>query len=60
VKTVKNNRGQAAREGREAVLSSRLSHWSLYLAEAPPASATFMDEVADLPVQERNVHPRKR
>lgn len=57
-KTVKNNPSHAAREGRDAFLPSGVSGWSLYLAEAPPTSATFMDEVADLPVQERRVHKR--
>jgi antitoxin VapB len=64
-----NNRSQAVRlpkdfqfntqevfirkEGSEVVLSPRPSDWSLYLAEAPVASATFMEDVEDLPVQER-------
>jgi hypothetical protein len=59
-KTVKNNPSQAAREGGDVVLPSRLSGWSLYLAEAPPASATLMEEVSHLPVQERTVHKPKR
>ncbi len=66
-----NNRSQAVRlpkefqfrtqevfirkEGSEVILSSRPFDWSSYLAEAPVASATFMDEVEDLPVQERDV-----
>ena len=41
------------REGSDVVLSPRPSDWSSYFAEAPLASATFMDEVEDLPVQER-------
>ncbi len=64
-----NNRSQAVRlpkdfqfnteevfirkEGNELVLSPRPVDWSLYLAEAPVASATFMEDVEDLPVQER-------
>ena len=64
-----NNRSQAVRlpkefqfrtqevfirkEGSEVVLSSRPFEWTSYLAEAPVASATFMEEVEDLPVQER-------
>src|SRR5579862_707220 len=64
-----NNRSQAVRlpkdfqfnteevfirkEGSDVVLSPRPSDWSSYLAEAPVASATFMDDVEDLPVQER-------
>jgi antitoxin VapB len=41
------------KEGSDVVLSPRPSDWSSYLAEAPVASATFMDDVEDLPVQER-------
>jgi antitoxin VapB len=41
------------REGSDVVLSPRPSDWSSYLAEAPVASATFMEDVEDLPVQER-------
>ena len=41
------------REGSDVVLSPRPSDWSSYLAEAPVASPTFMDDVEDLPVQER-------
>jgi len=37
------------------VLSPRPFDWTSYLAEAPLASATFMEEVEDLPVQEREV-----
>lgn len=64
-----NNRSQAVRlpkefqfktqevfirkEGSDVILSPRPSHWSSYLAEAPPASATFMEDVEDLPAQER-------
>ena len=64
-----NNRGQAVRlpqdfqfntqevfirkEGSDVVLSPRPSDWSSYLAEAPVASAAFMDGLEDLPVQER-------
>lgn len=64
-----NNRSQAVRlpkefqfkteevfirkEGSDVVLSPRPSDWSSYLTEAPVASATFMEEVEDLPVQER-------
>jgi hypothetical protein len=32
---------------------SRPVDWSLYFAEAPIASETFMTDVEDLPVQER-------
>ena len=66
-----NNRNQAVRlpkefqfrtrevfirkEGSEVVLSPRPFDWTSYLAEAPVASATFMEEVEDLPAQEREV-----
>jgi antitoxin VapB len=39
--------------GRDVVLSSRPLDWSSYLAEAPIASADFMEGIEDLPVQER-------
>jgi len=64
-----NNRSQAVRlpkefqfkvrevfirkEGSEVVLSPRPLDWSSYLATAPVASASFMEEVEELPVQER-------
>lgn len=64
-----NNRSQAVRlpkefqfnvrevfirkEGSDLVLSPRPSDWSSYLAEAPVASEAFMENVEDLPVQER-------
>ena len=64
-----NNRSQAVRlpkefqfqtqevfirkEGSEVVLSPRPFECTSYLAEAPVASATFMEEMEDLPVQER-------
>ena len=64
-----NNRSQAVRlpkdfqfktdevfirkEGEDLVLSPRPSDWSSYLADAPVASASFMENVNDLPVQER-------
>ena len=64
-----NNRSQAVRlpkdfqfktdevfirkEGENLVLSPRPSDWSSYLADAPVASASFMADVEDLPVQER-------
>lgn len=41
------------REGSDVVLSPRPSDWSAYLAEAPIASASFMEDVEDLPSQER-------
>jgi len=64
-----NNRSQAVRlpkdfqfktqevfirkEGGDVVLSPRPSDWSSYLAEAPVASASFMEGIEDLPAQER-------
>jgi len=39
--------------GKDVVLSPRPLDWSSYLAEAPVASADFMEGVEDLPVQER-------
>lgn len=38
------------KEGSDVVLSPRGLNWSRYLAEAPIASATFMEEVEDLPM----------
>jgi len=64
-----NNRSQAVRlpkefqfktrevfirkEGSDVVLSTRPFDWSSYLVEGPVASATFMEGIEDLPVQER-------
>lgn len=64
-----NNRSQAVRlpkdfqfttqevfirkEGSDVVLSPRPSDWSSYLSDAPVASASFMEGIEDLPVQER-------
>ena len=64
-----NNRSQAVRlpkefqfktqevfirkEGSDVVLSPRPFDWSLYLAEGPVASQSFMEGIEDLPVQER-------
>ncbi|HJT87683.1 MAG TPA: type II toxin-antitoxin system VapB family antitoxin [Bryobacteraceae bacterium] len=68
-KIFKNNRSQAVRlpkefqfktqevfirkVGQDVVLSPRPLDWSSYLAEAPVASADFMEGIEDLPVQER-------
>ena len=43
------------KEGSEVVLSSRPLDWTSYLSEAPIASATFMEEIKDLRVQERDI-----
>lgn len=64
-----NNRSQAVRlpkdfqfstqevfirkEGSDVILSPRPADWSTYLNEAPAASAAFMRNVEDLPLQER-------
>jgi antitoxin VapB len=64
-----NNRSQAVRlpkdfqfnteevfirkEGPDVVLSPRPADWSIYLAESPSASESFMEGVEDLPIQER-------
>jgi antitoxin VapB len=64
-----NNRSQAVRlpkefqfntrevfirkEGNDVILSPRPLDWSSYLVEGPVASENFMQEVEDLPVQER-------
>ena len=39
--------------GNDVVLSPRPLDWSSYLAEAPVASADFMEGIEDFPVQER-------
>ncbi len=39
--------------GSDVVLSPRPFDWTSYFAEAPSASAEFMENVEDLPVQER-------
>ncbi len=41
------------RSGDEIILSPRPSDWSAYLEDGPVASRSFMTEVEDLPVQER-------
>jgi antitoxin VapB len=64
-----NNRNQAVRlpkefqfntrevyirkEGNDVILSPRPTDWSSYLNSGPVASERFMEEVEDLPVQER-------
>ena len=64
-----NNRSQAVRlpkefqfnvqevyiqkEGSDLVLSPRPLDWDAYLAGSPVASASFMEGIEDLPVQER-------
>lgn len=41
------------KEGDDVILSPRPKDWDAYLDDAPAASDTFMDNVEDLPVQER-------
>ena len=43
------------REGDEVILSARPKDWSAYLASGPVASEDFMENVEDLPVQERDL-----
>jgi antitoxin VapB len=66
-----NNRSQAVRlpkefqfntqevyirkEGSDVVLSPRPFDWSSYLADGAVASSTFMEDVEDLPAQEREL-----
>jgi antitoxin VapB len=65
-----NNRSQAVRlpkefqfattevfirkQGDEVILSARPKDWSAYLANGPVATSDFMDNVEDLPMQERD------
>ena len=41
------------KEGEDVILSPRPADWGAYLDGSPTASDAFMDEVLDLPVQER-------
>ena len=41
------------KEGEEVILSPRPRDWGAYFGNAPAASSGFMDNVDDLPVQER-------
>ena len=66
----KNNRSQAVRlpkefqfsttevfirrQGEDIVLSAKPASWSVYIDSAPVASSSFMSDVEDLPVQERD------
>ena len=42
------------KEGDDVILSPRPRDWRSYFESAPAASDTFMREVEDLPVQERD------
>jgi antitoxin VapB len=39
--------------GEDVILSPRPMDWSSYLATGPVASAEFMEDIEDLPVQKR-------
>jgi antitoxin VapB len=41
------------KQGEDVILSPRPRDWGPYLESAPVASGSFMDNVEDLPVQER-------
>lgn len=41
------------KEGDEIILSPRLTDWGDFFTEGPVASPEFMENVDDLPVQER-------
>lgn len=41
--------------GEDIILSPRPADWSAYLSNGPVASAGFMEDVEDLPVQERDL-----
>jgi antitoxin VapB len=43
------------REGEDVILSPRPADWKPYLADGPVASDTFMENVEELPLQEREV-----
>jgi antitoxin VapB len=68
-KVFRNNRSQAVRlpkefqfdtdevfirkQGEDVILSPRPAEWGPYLDSGPVASEAFMEDVEDLPVQER-------
>jgi antitoxin VapB len=41
------------KEGEDVILSPRPTTWDTYLTDGPVASEAFMEDVDDLPVQER-------
>ena len=43
------------KEGEDVILSPRPKDWSEYLESSPGASEDFMQEVEDLPIQERDL-----
>ena len=70
-KVFQNNRSQAVRipkefqfsttevmirkEGQDVILTPRPRSWAEYFATAPKASEDFMDNVEELPMQERDL-----
>jgi len=42
------------KEGEDVILSPRPRDWKAYLESAPVASEAFMNDVEDLPVQDRD------
>ena len=42
------------KEGEDVILSPRPRDWRAYLDSAPVASDSFMNDIEDLPVQERD------
>lgn len=70
-KVFQNNRSQAVRipkefqfstpevtirkEGEDVILSPRVRTWAEYFATATPVPDDFMDDVEDLPLQERDL-----
>jgi len=42
------------KEGEDVILSPRPRDWNAYLESAPVASEAFMNDVEDLPVQDRD------
>ena len=70
-KVFQNNRSQAVRipkefqfstsevtirkEGEDVILTPRVKTWAEYFATATPVPADFMDDVEELPLQERDL-----
>lgn len=42
-------------ENNDTVLSPKPVDWSSYFSESPAASSSFMENVSDLPLQEREL-----
>jgi antitoxin VapB len=43
------------KQGDDVILSARPEDWANYVSTGPKASDQFMEEIEDLPVQERNL-----